>query len=164
MTDTKIDAKEQARKVLLHGIFTTALEGGIGYWSSCSGYHWALDEDGREEDLDGFTVTLHPTEGEWGVFDGDADKQPLTVDRAVIQRGLERYFERFTTDKRNRLGGPVQPDSDKAWLRDPFRITNEYRVEFHRAVTDGRYADVDYDADIADDIVQLGLFDSVVFG
>ena len=45
----------------LHYLFTTALEGGIGYWSVCTKYHWRLLPSG-EYDLDGFFATVEETE------------------------------------------------------------------------------------------------------
>jgi len=38
--EIKNPERTEERLEFLHGIFTTALEGGIGYWSVCDAYHW----------------------------------------------------------------------------------------------------------------------------
>ena len=68
-------------KQTLHGLFTTALEGGIGYWSVASAYHWRLPNG--EDDLDGFYADVEETE----VRDPVAHR----IDADTILCGL-RYF------------------------------------------------------------------------
>jgi hypothetical protein len=68
-----------ARDELLHGLFTTALEGGIGYWSECSDYRWSIKGDGVDEDYTGFSATITET---------DDDNSPKhVIDRKVISKG-----------------------------------------------------------------------------
>lgn len=61
-------------------IFTTALEGGIGYWSECSRYRWQ-NQDGTEN-VKGFEAVV--TE-----FD---ETNALTINRAVISKGVRMYL------------------------------------------------------------------------
>jgi hypothetical protein len=170
MSDTKAEVEQEAQARLLHNLFMAAMEGGIEYWSSCSEYRWMLNHDVPAEmpvdDLDGFKAVLKPSPPEefWGVFDGDDDEKPLTVDKDVMQLGLVRWQEWMTTDRRNVLGGLVEPDSASQWLRDPVQARNEYWKQFSRDVASGRFDAADYDADLADAVVQLGLFNKVVFG
>lgn len=72
---------EVDKQTLLY-LFTTALEGGIGYWSVCTKYHWSLPDG--EDDLDGFFATIEETE---------TDEEPVErrIDAACILRGLA-YF------------------------------------------------------------------------
>ena len=65
-------------KDALHGLFTTALEGGIGYWSVCTQYRWSLPDG--EDDLDGFFATVEETETD--------DAPTHRIDAACILRGL----------------------------------------------------------------------------
>lgn len=161
-----VTKRSDNRKAFLHGVFTTAMEGGIGYWSAATAYHWGTDGGVKVvSDLDGFYADIVPSadEGEWGVFDGDEDKKALHIDIDVIARGVTRFKEWMAGEKRNQLGGLVKPDAEKAWLRDPYAPTNRYWKQFLLSErTNGD--DGDYDADVADAIVQLALFDEVVYG
>lgn len=160
-----IDTREK-RAVLLHSLFTTALDGGIGYWAEVDQYRWATDEDGRTEDLAGFRAVIVPPESDscWGALNGDDDGQPLTIDREVMERGLDRWLEWMTTDARDQVGAPVDPASTWPWRRQPWRPDNEYWARFADDVTQQRWDAADFDAGIADAVVQLGLFDETVFG
>jgi hypothetical protein len=57
-------------------LFTTALEGGIGYWSAASSYHWQ-NPDGSDDVL-GFYADIESN---------DDDFEPVRINRGVIQRG-----------------------------------------------------------------------------
>jgi len=111
----------------LFGLFVTALEGGIGYWSCATAYHWRLP--GGEQDLDGFYADVEETE----------EDAPVAhrIDAACILRGL-LYF--------------AQPGDGYRHVR-----------QVARAVLAGD-DEVDYDAEVADCIVQAGLFEEVVYG
>lgn len=130
---------------MLHAVFTTALEGGIGYWAASSTYHWnitgtdPLDAHGGD-DLEGFYSDVEDAEG------GDAFP-PARIDRAVIARGFERI-----------AAGPVEymPEEQRA----KFVLLLQARL----AGQDDSVVDVDYDAGDADNLVQVGLLGSVVFG
>jgi|LakMenEpi03Aug12_release.lakeMendotaPanAssembly.Ray.scaffolds.fasta_scaffold613860_1 hypothetical protein len=156
----------EARKTFLHELFTTALEGGIGYWSQCSEYHWALPDiaTGPAEDIDGFYAIIHPVEGGWGVFgdpdgtvgDCDEDKQPLRIDLPVIHRGA-RLMSLYVQGLVDGKGQPVPLDQIKPWREDHYHW--QYVTAYNTNGKDG-----DYDADTADMIVQWGLFGEVVYG
>jgi hypothetical protein len=67
-----------ARDQLLLDIFNTALEGGIGYWSQCSEYHWwKVEGDYDGPDVKGFYATIH-----------DEDEDTFRIDRTVVAKGL----------------------------------------------------------------------------
>ena len=141
------------RNELFLGLFTTALEGGIGYWSQALSYHWC--NDGGTEDYEGFNALVVDTEeheclstrrDDAGVLHAycheegcDGKDVGLLINRDVIAKG---YRLATSPAWRNAL----------AWSSDkpPLVITED--------------TDWDYDAGDADMIVQLGLFDKVVFG
>jgi hypothetical protein len=125
----------------LHGIFVTALEGGIGYWSTATSYKWS-DEDG-EDDLTGFHADIFETEevDEEDGEDGEAAVIPTRrIDAQVVARGLIA----LATSKK----GP-------------------FRDLCIRILLGGQTADdalCECDADAADAIVQMGLFGELVYG
>ena len=110
----------------LHYLFTTALCGGIGYWSCATAFHWSLD---GEDDLDGFYADVEETE----------EDAPVAhrIDADTILRGLVHFS---------------QPGEGYRHVR-----------AVARAVLAGD-DEVDYDAEVADCIVQAGLFGEVVYG
>jgi hypothetical protein len=73
---------ESDRDKMLADLFTTALEGGIGYWSRCSRYVWSVDGtlDGQAKD---FIAVIE-----------DEDEVEYVIDRAVIVKGLDRAYSR----------------------------------------------------------------------
>ena len=71
----------------LHDIFVTALEGGIGYWSAASAYHWS-NTDGSA-DLDGFYAVVHEVDTDTGDYAPEGQR----IDAAVVRRGLRRAME-----------------------------------------------------------------------
>jgi hypothetical protein len=137
-------------------VFVTALEGGIGYWSQCQLYVWT-GEDGHE-DPTGFhaeiidvessaedydpkdhpdmigTVTLGPGAEEVAVF---------RIDRAVIARGVGLFIKKAKEV-------PWSPKS--------------YFGQAAVCLDWGQWDDLDIDATIADEIVQLGLFGKAIYG
>lgn len=115
-----------ARDQLLFDLFVTALEGGIGYWSECSEYHW-MNED-RTEDKRGFRAVIH-----------DEDHKRYVVNRKVMDKGLMLA----ATEWRDKLDWS---SGDKP----PLVVTVD--------------TDWDYDAGDADMVLQLGLFEDVVYG
>lgn len=113
-------------------IFVTAIEGGIGYWSTCSEYRWRKPGT-EEQDLAGFRAVVLEMD--------DDDAQDMTIDLRVIKKGVRRFVQEY-----------------EGAVNMPY---------FHRAATClrlGKWDDLDVDADIADAIVQFGLFSKVVYG
>ena len=157
------DVLTEGHKEFLHGLFTTALEGGIGYWSVASAYIWAKPDKvvshfAPEADLDKFYAIIHPAEiGEWGVWDkDDRDTQPLRIDLEVMNRGarmMNWYVQGFV----NGQGRHMTADQIKPWPRDHY-----YWQYVESYITLGERGD--YDAGVADMVVQFGLFGTVVYG
>jgi len=127
----------------LHIIFTTALEGGIGYWSAALTYHWSIDGAGDESDVEGFHADIVDADDEAG-----DDNFPQTrIDRSVIARAFERM-----------AAGPVEymPDAQ----RHAFLAALHARL----AGMNDDVFDFDFDAGDADNVVQVGVLGKVVFG
>lgn len=130
----------------LHDIFTTAIEGGINYWCRVARYHWSVDDKGDERDYAFFAEVLD-SEDEDEDDDGDdgilATPSPRRrIDAEVILRGLVAYASMPPTERRFPL-----------------------REKAIRLLMGGEVADaVDYDAEDADCIVQMGLFGQLVYG
>ena len=126
------------RDELFHAIFTTALEGGVNYWSSCSHYQWTNPDE--SEDYKGFFAVIHDEEDEDDKENEDRGYRDRghRIDRATISKG----YKLATTTYRDRI----------SWSCDkpPLVITDD--------------TDWDYDAGDADAIVQLGLFGDVIYG
>ena len=117
-------------ETLIH-VFTTALEGGIGYWSCATEYHWSLPGTDFAYDFDGFYAVIEETEC-------DEDTPPVhRIDAACILRGLLHF---------------AQPGNGYTHVR-----------QVARALLLGD-DEVDYDAEVADCIVQAGLFGEVIYG
>jgi len=119
----------------LHDVFVTALEGGIGYWSDCHEYRWSLGAPSHEADLVGFYATVVDAEGD--------DDTVHRIDRPAIVRGVERIL----TGQATCCGKP---------------IGSHLVGTVARAVVGGDAGDID--AEIADVIVQIGLFGEIVYG
>jgi hypothetical protein len=117
------------RERMLNSMFTTALEGGIGYWARCSVYRWGIrGENGRLDEAIDFVAVIH----EMGDED-DEDAAPVhVVDADVIRKGIRRMIQR---------GG---------W--------NQYISASLGDLIGGPYDDHDYDSITAGLVVQFGLF------
>jgi hypothetical protein len=124
-----------AREQALNDLFTTALEGGIGYWSACSVYRWSIDVDGRQEQARDFVAVVTDIE--------DEDAPEFVIDRDVMRRGAQRLYRHLIG-----LG-------DEA---------NRYHLRAMRDFNSGKWDEFDYDAETADMIVQFGLFDELIYG
>jgi hypothetical protein len=124
-------------ELLLHDLFTTALEGGIGYWSRCKAYHWAT-RDGAPA-LDAYAVVVEVER------DGEPEHR---IDLGTIKLGLQRLHDDLVT-----VGG--WDDAKKAPSHDKFPLSR---------ITWANVMDETYDADDADAVVQAGLFGEVVYG
>jgi hypothetical protein len=123
---------------LLLDIFTTALEGGINYWSSCTNYHWiAESHDGRvtREDHMGFYADI--------LLDDDAVDEGESAARRIDRSVLAKGYRLATTTHRDKIHW-------SSGEKPPLVV--------------GPDTDWDFDADDADVIVQLGLFEDARFG
>jgi hypothetical protein len=135
-----IVARSEARTQFLRDIITTAVEGGIGYWSQCSQYQWVDDHEGRvyvpvgERVGDCARAVIHVlSDDESGYVETG-----LIIDVEVIARGLK-----LITD-----GGTNLNDRSRKLIRQADREN------------DAGYLD----ADSADVIVQAGLLGEIVYG
>ena len=131
-----------ASKNTLHTVFVTALEGGIGYWSQCSKYRWSKD-GGTTEDLDGFFALVR----ECGDDDPDMSQPPLRIDREVVQRGITRFIEKEFDARQT-----------------GYRRIRGLCARLDRGGGAAEDALCEIDASDADCIVQMGLFNEVVYG
>jgi hypothetical protein len=122
------------REKALNTVFTTALEGGINYWSACSVYRWSVDVDGRQEEAKDFIAVITETE--------DEDEPEHVIDYHVVRRGANRLYKHLID-----LG-------DEA---------NQYHLRAMRDLARGNWDDLDFDADTADMVVQFGLFGELVY-
>lgn len=148
------------RKAFLHGIFTTALEGGIGYWSECSKYHWRKPGEyanfNDSCDLDGFYAVIHPNDPDgWGFFPDGEDDQSLRVDLELVHRGVS-LFRDYLCGNIDFRGQPIALED-----RKPVHPNHYWRQFIEADISSGD--DGDYDAEVADQIVQFGLFGQVVY-
>jgi hypothetical protein len=128
-----------ASKETLHSVFVTALEGGIGYWSTCSKYVWSKDGKGEEEDLAGFHAIVCDTE--------DEDAVPFRIDAELIQRGITQFIAK---DFNPRHSGYVR--------------IQRLCLALQRGGSAAEDALCEMDAGDADCIVQMGHFNEVVYG
>lgn len=145
-TQTLDGTREQA----YFDIFSTALEGGIGYWSRCKTYHWTNDQ-GMTEDLAGYHAEIYDVEriieegplptGAIGSGRLQDERYALyRIERAIIAKGIEAFASMYG-----------KPDHDTYFGRAARHLAQE------------RWDHLDYDATIADAIVQMGLFGEVVY-
>lgn len=112
----------------LGNIFTTALEGGIDYWSVCDEYRWE---------------NLPPEKWYAKIREDDDESKEHTVTIDTIREGLVRLSRR---EAKCNLNG--QADALKRLALGILRNPEDY----------------DYDAGAADNIVQAGLFNEIVYG
>jgi hypothetical protein len=161
----------KSRKQFLFNVFVTALEGGIGYWACASEYHWRRPDAGENthtldaEDLDGFYAVVHEiTDDETdehfvkpdrlGILPGDMyRKAGMRIDADVLEKGI-KLFDWF-------VNGVIDSQGQQVPLNqiNPFRADHYFWQFVQANRTDG--ADGDYDADVADTIVQFALFGEV---
>jgi hypothetical protein len=174
---TVVEPKQrtEGRKRFFHYMFITALEGGIGYWSEVDIYHWHIKDDpsvagSLADDIDNFYASIVSNVGDWGV---EAAYQPgtnpmlvhkifaansemkaisgdtsLRIDIDVIERGWNLFM--------NKVLAAVRSEDHKA----PFS-RKYFRQAIIQYLTD--MEEGDSDADVADLVVQLGLFGEHVY-
>lgn len=102
------------RDQLMLDLFTTALEGGIGYWSKCSEYKWR-DAEARD-DPSWYWATIH----EMGDDEEPFEDWPVhRIDHGVMEKGYAQACAgwrdkiSWSTDK-----PPIVIDDDTDWDYD----------------------------------------------
>jgi hypothetical protein len=172
------------RKGFFHYLFTTALEGGIGYWSNCQEYHWSKSDESaviqiqssgewkktkvRTEDLDGFYAVIVSSEDDWGVavayqpsnssslvvrstsseYKQLGENTPLRIDLKVMEKGWNMFMDLVII--------AAKEEDPKVSFSNPY--FKKAVVQYLTDMEDG-----ESDSDVADLVVQLGLFGEHVY-
>jgi len=132
-------ARSEERAEFLRDVITTAVEGGIGYWSQCSHYQW-VNRDGRVmvtvgergERTDCYAVVHEVNDDESGY-----KEEALEINVEVIARGLRLLLDKQLVNSRMRNSiGQADRENDAGYI----------------------------DSDDADAIVQAGLLGEVRYG
>ena len=127
-TERKVAIGSTVTPEFLWGVFVTALEGGIGYWSQCLTYKQSLEGGGPlDADHDGFHAVIRDYEGE-----------KRTINSDVIHKGIQLL-----------LTGEAKINGDLLGSLVAGVVKN-----------DGGFVD----AEVADCVVQAGLFEQIVYG
>lgn len=136
---------EEAFDGFLFDIYTTALEGGINYWSTVREYTWK-GPDGEElkKDFKAVIEIAEDLDDPWTL-----NPEIYTINRSVMLKGYEMATSLEWVD---RLGWSTSYPPKKEHFFTPPRY--EFDIEFPW----------DFDAGDADIIVQLGLLGDVVYG
>lgn len=140
---TTIHARTAEREDFLATILTTAVEGGIGYWSQCREYRWYFP------DLPGGSAEPAPSGGANAmarIIDAEDVEHVITLD--TIELGLDR-IER----------GRPEFMTERAWRT--IRYCNRHN---NTAPDDAPSYAGDIDADYADQILQVGALGTLVYG
>jgi hypothetical protein len=127
-----------AREQFLADVITTAVEGGVGYWSQCSQYQWTDPsmESGRLRVVVG---EGRPDEGTRATIeDMEDDNREHHITPSVIQNGIGKI-------KSGKVGVNKQI---RTWIAEGDAENDAGMI----------------DADCADVIVQAGLFGEVRYG
>jgi len=121
-------------------VITTAVEGGINYWASVSGYHWHFP------DLDGGTARPGPG-GSANAYVTVHENHTEGRGRSFILglNGIDRALRRITA-------GPVE------------HMSEQRRERIRRAFHGDEDARTDLDAFDAEEVVQVACFGKVVYG
>lgn len=133
-------SRSEARTEFLSDVLSTALEGGVGYWSVASD----IERSGDYPHGDWFytAVTLFENaDGDKHCSQKDEECRGHRVDLDTIARGIEGLLARV-----------------RARISHPRYRHHQLLAEANRENDAG-----DIDADIADDIVQFGIFGSLVY-
>ncbi len=136
--------RSNERKTFLHDVFVTALEGGIGYWSQASAYHWSA-EDGSC-DLDGFYAEVYDVEANDGVA--------RRIDADVIAHGISLISQ---------AKAPYYDPNGFGTQCAPVEYLGKYEADMIRNASHSNDGG-EIDSSLADVIVQVGLFGKVVYG
>tara|TARA_R110002110_G_C13162248_1_gene691818 strand:- start:136 stop:570 length:435 start_codon:yes stop_codon:yes gene_type:complete len=135
-------------KELLKDLFTTAIEGGIDYWSNVTAYKHSIDDwfatietDDISEDDDGDLVI--------------GDLVTLKINESTIFKGIKLLAKETDSDREDKN---IHPDSSHANIA---QFCKEL-IDSSGAVN--KFDDWGYDCCDADMIVQMGLFKEVIYG
>ena len=132
---------------LVHAFFVTACEGGVNYWADVADYRWAIRVNGELiEDLEGFSATLHDNE--------DDDEPVLVLDRAVMVKGIMAVL--------NASFPFYDPNGTKTQCETVKNLGSWVHENVVHCFLNPDIAD--FDADIADQVAQIGLFGEVRYG
>jgi len=135
-----MSARSEEREAFLQDVITTAVEGGIGYWSQCSHYQWVHWDDGRVmvtvgqrgDRTDCYAVVHEVNDDESGY-----KEEALEINVEVIARGLRLLLDKQLVNSRMRNSiGQADRENDAGYI----------------------------DSDDADAIVQAGLLGEVRYG
>jgi hypothetical protein len=148
-------------------IITTAVEGGIGYWSQTSYYQWeddgvltvavgTLSQDSADRNLREYPHTcavVHVLKDDESGYEEDG--RVIDVDLIAKAYGVLRALK---ADRTSFNGHPAlsTPDGEDAHLSVRYR---DHLLKAYREEDAG-----EIDSDDADNLVQLGLFGKVVYG
>lgn len=137
--------RSDSRAEFLDDVMTTAVEGGINYWSAVSEYRW--DRSKHAPGKIGVTVhEWHPDEGETNA-DGYAENG-VRVTPDDIARALGKI----------RAGDAVTLGMHDGLIRDIRSIDRTNNGDT------GDLSGQDLDAGIADCIIQVAMFGKVIYG
>lgn len=161
-SSTPVCTRTEGRKAFLHSMFTTALEGGLNCWAQVGDYRWMNPNRKPESritdndylDLDGFYALITSAEGDWGVDRLSsgyalAENEPILIDIDVIERGVNLMVEKV-------IAATTSEDPDAPFSRKYLR---QFVIQWLTDADEG-----DSDAEVADMVVQLGLFGTLVYG
>lgn len=148
-------ATSEKRDEFFNDIFVAALEGGIQYWATRTTYEPFAN--------DVWDATIESAEEDWGVataYQPDHEKAddkgwidieentPLVVDAKVVEHGWNDFMDRV-------IHAAKTEDRNASCSRDYFK---QAVIQYLTYGEDG-----DHDADVADIVVQLGLFGEIVY-
>lgn len=125
------------RAEFLASTLTTAVEGGINYWSSVEDYRWGYPDLGHSDGRPWAKGDQAYASVKVWAEDGD-DETPFEVNLDTIAKGWGLFM-------------------DMTWNRD-------YLQRDAKLANRTNGADGDYDSDVADIVLQLGIFGEVVYG
>lgn len=127
--------RTEKREEFLSDILTTAIEGGVGYWSYTEDYRWDLEKYSADE----IGATLSDCNDE-----DDPDFPPTRVTLDTIAKGI---------------GVIKQMENAPNYFGDGGSYWKQFLLADRTNGEDG-----DYDSIVADWIVQAGLFGEIIYG
>jgi hypothetical protein len=143
------------RAEFLRDVAITAVESGIGYWSSCTHYRWS---EGGCGDLDRQLpfpeVRIIPAESP---DDFDGELAPGVTGTRFVDEGRDLGLEITLTAEMLERGLALIADPSK-----DIGLHTSYRQQIVGAAAMNEAGDID--ADLADHIVQVAVFGKVIFG